>query len=281
MRRILTALSIFSIFFLLSCQKESGFSNTGSGTGGGGSSTGTRLIKMVNKAGQDSAVSEFSYNSSNKITGFKASGIQSGQVIDLRLSYVRNSSGIIQKQILKSNDLNALGVDSIMTIINYDGANNQYKTAVSVVSIFSLNVRDSIVFQYDGTGKLVSEIDYTDAGVGYMPSTKTEYSFSGSNLAVEKIYTYNAGTSGFDLQETYTYLYDAKINPLQFPADAPILNMDPFYSANNITKTTLVAADPADNYVSNDTYTYNTANRPATSTNISGTQSSTITYYYQ
>lgn len=72
--------------------------------------------------------------------------MESGQAIDLRVSYVRNASGVIQQQIVKSNDLITLGVDSIITVVNYDAANSRYKSGVSVFSIFGLGIRDSIVF---------------------------------------------------------------------------------------------------------------------------------------
>lgn len=128
---------------------------------------------------------------------------------------------------------------------------------------------------------MVSEIDYTDASFGYEPVTKTEYSYTGSNLLSEKVYSYNATTLGYDPEETYTYMYDSKVNPLQFANEAPVLNMSPFYSANNITKTTLVAADPADNYAATETYIYNSSDRPATSTNVIGAETTFTTYYYR
>src|SRR5436190_19928219 len=168
--RILITFLAFTSLAVLSCQKEHDSIN-----GGGGTSS-IRLIKMVAKSGSDSSVSEFTYNSSGRIVG-KLSGVESGGLLDLRLSYVRNSSDVIQKQILKSNDLAALGMDSIVTVVNYDIGNNRYKNAVSVIVLFGLAIKDSIVFQYDGGGRLTSEIDYTDAGSGMEPSSKTEYTY--------------------------------------------------------------------------------------------------------
>lgn len=274
--RILTSMLALASLLLFSCQKEK--ESVG---GGGGGTNSTRLVKMVLKSGADSAVEEFTYNSAGKIVGFRLSGAESNQPVDLRLTYIRNSSGIIQKQILKSNDLGTLGLDSIVTVVNYDGANSRYKNAVSEFVLFGFSIRDSIDFQYDGTGRLVSEIDYTDAGLGMEPSTKTEYTFSGNNLAGEKTYSYDDVAGAFQLEETYTYEYDSKTNPLQFASDAPVLNMNPFYSANNIIKTTLVATDPASNYVSTESYTYDSSNRPLTSTGVTGGTTTTTTYYYQ
>ena len=272
--RIVITLVVAALVFT-SCKKEQDSVN-------GGGNNNTRLLKMVGKSGSDSSLSEFTYNASGKIVGFRLSGVESGGPLDLRLTYVRNSSDVIQKQILKGNDLGALGLDSIVTVVNYDVGNNRYKNAISVLVLFGFTIKDSIVFQYDGTGRLTSEIDYTDAGSGMEPSTKTEYSYLGNNLGGEKYYSYDNIAAGFELEETYTYEYDSKINPMQFAPDAAVLNMNPFYSANNITKTTyLDATDPSNNYVSNDTYTYTSLNRPATSTSVTGSNTVTTTYYYQ
>jgi len=276
--RIILTLSALACVFLFSCKKEEDFANGGNNSGG---TNPTRLVKMVTKSGSDSSVYNFTYNSSGKITGANLSGAESGQPIDLRISYIRNASGIIQKQILKSNEFASVGIDSIVTIVNYDAGNNRYKNAISVFSVFGFPIRDSIVFQYDASGKMISEIDYTDGGGGYEPSTKTEYSYSGNNLLSEKFYSYNATSAAFDLDETDTYEYDAKTNPLQFASDAVVLNLVPFYSANNVTKTTVVASNPADNYITTETYTYNSSNRPATSTSVTGSETATTTYYYQ
>src|SRR5262249_30272470 len=134
----------------------------------------------------------------------------------------------------------------------FDVGNNRYKNAISVFVLLGNSIRDSIAFQYDVNGKLLAEVDYSDVGSGLAPSTKTEYSYAGINLAGEKTYSFDTNTATFQLDETYTYDYDSKINPLQFATEGAILNMNPFYSANNIIKTTLVAANPADNYVSID-----------------------------
>jgi hypothetical protein len=275
MRILITLLAVTALFFL-SCKKEKDSVN------GGGGNNNTRLLKMVAKSGSDSSVSEFTYNASGKIVGFKLSGVELGSPLDLRLTYVRNNSDVIQKQILKSNDLGALGLDSIVTTVNYDVGNNRYKNAVSVVVLFGFAIKDSIVFQYDGTGRLTSEIDYTDAGSGMEPASKIEYTYAGNNLAGEQHYEYDNVTTSFQLTDAATYEYDSKINPLQFAPDAAVLNMNPFYSANNITKTTyLDDTDPSNNYVSNDTYTYTSLNRPATSTSLTGSNTVTTSYYYQ
>ena len=97
----------------------------------------------------------------------------------------------------------------------------------------------------------------------------------------EKFYEYDDMSSSFVLDGTSTYEYDAKTNPLQFSTDAPIMGMSMYFPANNTTKETYVATDPADNYTVMNTYTYNSVNRPVSAVQVDGTTTSEVKFYYQ
>jgi hypothetical protein len=277
MRNSLTAILAVLSVGLFSCQKEVKdiFSNTGGGANG------TRLIKTVEKTGGDSVVTVYTYNSSGKIIKAGIIGVEAGQGYDLTYTYVRNGAGIIQKQILESSDFASVGIDSIVYNVFFDAGKNRYSGSVADFSLLGIPLLDSIAFQYDASGRLSTEIDYNNVGVGYLPSWKKEYTYNGNNLANEKYYSFDFTSGGFVLEETSSYEYDTKINPLQFPADAPVLNLFPFYSANNLTKLTYVASDPADNFTSTISYTYNSSNRPLTDVTTTGSDISSTTYYYQ
>ncbi|HTM93199.1 MAG TPA: hypothetical protein VL095_12320 [Flavisolibacter sp.] len=277
MRNLLTAVLAALSIGLFSCQKEVKdiFSNTGGGA------SGTRLIKTVEKMGADSVVTVYTYNSSGKIIKADFVGVEAGQPYSLSYTYVRNSSGVIQKQILESSDFAAAGIDSIVSIVKFDAGSNRYQNSVTDFSLFGIPLLDSVAFQYDGSGRLTSEIDYNDVGFGYLPGWKKEYTYNGTNVATEKYYSFDFTSSDFVLEDTYTYEYDTKINPLQFAADAPVLNLFPFYSSNNLAKLTYVASDPADNFTSTINYTYNSSNRPLTDVTTTGSDVSSTTYYYQ
>lgn len=279
MKHSLTAiLAFFSLSVgLFSCQKEVKdiFSNTG------GASNGMRLAKTVEKMGPDSVVTVYTYNTSGRIVKAEITGVEAGQAFDLRLTYIRNGAGIIQKQILESSEFAVVGLDSIVSIVSFDAGSNRYLGSVTDLSLLGIPLVDSITFQYDASGRLTSETDYTDVGFGYLPSWKKEYTYNGTNVATEKYYSFDFTNGDFVLDETYSYEYDTKINPLQFAADAPVLNLFPFYSSNNLTKLTYVALDPSDNFTSTITYTYNSSSRPATDVTTTGNDISSTTYYYQ
>ena len=280
MKNLLTAVLGILSLVLFSCQKEVDETLPNSG-GNNGGTTGTKLTKTIEKLGADSVATVYRYNSSGKIIAVDMVGVDAGQPYDYYLTYVRNNSGIIQKQIIKSSDLVQFGVDSILYLVSYDATNNRYKGAISNLSLFGIPLVDSIVFQYDGSGKLITEIDYSDVGFGYAPSWKKVYTYNGNNLGTEKYYSFDANTNNYTLDYTSTYEYDTKTNPLQFVADAPVFNLDPFYSANNITKLTYVESDPTNNFVSTVSYTYNSSNRPLTDVTTTGSEVTTTSYYYQ
>jgi hypothetical protein len=277
MRNSLTAAFAVLSLGLFSCQKEVKdiFSNVSGGANG------TRLIKTVEKMAADSVVTVYGYNSSGKIIKADIAGVETGQAYDVSLTYVRNSTGVIQKQILESSDFASVGIDSIVSIVSFDAGSNRYKGSVTDFSLLGIPLLDSVVFQYDGSGRLVTEIDYNDVGFGYLPSWKKEYAYNGNNLATEKYYNFDLTSGDFVLEDTGSYEYDTKVNPLQFAVDAPVLNLYPFYSANNVTKFTYVANDPADNFTSTINYTYNSSNRPLTDVTTSGSDVSSTSYYYQ
>lgn len=209
MKRLQTAFYFLTALFLISCQKE--IEGT-IGNSNPGNTNGAKLVKVVSKSGSDSTVVNYTYNGSGKIINYAVSGIDSGQAIDLRVSFVRNTSGIIQKRIIKTDDLITFGIDSIVTNIGYDATNNRYKSAVTSTSFFGFTFRDSVAFNFDGAGKLASQIDYSNDGFGgvYTIASKIEYTYAGNDILTQKYYSYDAAGSAFTLEETDSYEYDSK-----------------------------------------------------------------------
>lgn len=288
MKKILVASFALTALFFVSCQKEVSEEiggNPGTGGGGtGGGTTGTKLVKTVHKDGADSTVIVYGYDANNKVISATTSGVSGGQPIDLRINLTRNSAGVITKQVIRSNDFIAFGIDSLVTQVRWDATNNRYKNAVSHISIFGFDITDSITYNYDAGGKLTSEVEYQDDGMGgpMAPSTKREYTYTGSNIVTEKAYNWDDATNAYVLSWNSTYEYDTKVNPTLFATDAPVLGMSDFYPANNVTKDTFVDnEDPTNNYVETSTYTYNSSNRPITGTVVNNGSTSTTTYTYQ
>jgi hypothetical protein len=284
----LLILPILSIV-LFACQKEISFEDpnvTPPSGGGGGNTTGTKLVKLVQKSGSDSAVVNLTYNSANKLTSYSEVQVSGGQTADLSVNLIRNSSNIITQAVITSSQLAPLGIPSITTNFNYDAATSKYKYSILSISILGTTYKDSTTFTYDVSNRLTTATTYADDGTGsgYLLDSKEEYTYTGSNVASVKASTFNDQTNVFDVDVTESYEYDAKVNPSQFVSDAVVLRIlgtyASFFSANNITKQTTVDATTGTEVITM-AYTYNTSNRPTVGTLTAAAGTATVTYYYQ
>lgn len=287
MRKLLIALSALVVTFS-ACQKEPSFEDPnsvpgggGTGGGGGGGNNGTKLVRMGVRVGNDTLTSDYTYNASNRITLISHAGNLGGQNLVFSQKFNRSASNVITSYVLKASFLLAAGLDrdTLDTKYVYDAATSRYVHSISRYNYLGDAVADSTVFNYDATGKLTSQINFFNDGSGYFQDRKIEYTYAGNNLASVKTYEHD-GTA-FQLADTETYEYDSKVNPQQSAADAVVLGMADFYSANNITKRTTVVVDPPETTVTTLSYTYNTNNRPTKAVGVSGSASSTVTYTYQ
>jgi hypothetical protein len=283
--KISITLSILTSIFLFSCQKEGDFSRVnGSGSGGSVTGTGTRLIKMVAKNGTDSSVNIYTYNSSGKLIGIATTGNDGGTPVDTRETFVRNTQGILQKEIIKDADLIQNGVDSFVINVRYDATSARYTGWTLIIDVGGTVLRDSAVLLYNATGKVITESGYSDNGSGtYKPTSKFDFTYSGNNLASKKGSSYNSGTYLEDF--TITDEYDTKTSPLILGNEAFVIDPNsiaPYYSPNNILKETVTyPTDPTE--ILTISYTYNSSNKPgAASFNIQPDNTTfSVTYYYQ
>lgn len=281
MRSLLTAILATLCIGLFSCQKEVDDIFSNSGNNGGGGNTSGLLTKMVIKDGSDSSVTTYSYNSANKIVGINAVTVESGATSVTNNTVVRNAQGIIQKIISKSSDLTQFGIDSVVSIVNYNTSSQHYTSRVLKVSFFGISFGDSSSFVYDASGKIVTEFDFLDDGTGTSQNSKFDFTYSGSNMASMKGYDMSSGTP--DLQITELFEYDAKFSPLTLGNEAFILNNAfEWLSVNNISRQTVNLVGDPTTYLITHTYIYNSSNRPVSATIINdGQPSGTVNYYYK
>jgi YD repeat-containing protein len=284
MKRILISLSILSLLFLLSCQKESGFSDTGSGGNSNGS--GTRLVKVVQKQGTDSVVIEYSYDASGRLTQEKITGKSAGIDVSNTFKIIRNSSGIITQTIQTNAQFQQSGITDVTTNYHYNTSTSRYTSSVFSLSLFGFTSSDSTLYTYDASGKIIKADLYQKiTGLPYELSFKVEYAYSSAgNLNLIKESSYDPGTSSFDLVASIAYTFDTKVNSLKLGTEGVVLLRAASYGPNNATKSELTdPSDPTNNQTSSIVYTYNSNNMPATATmsDTPGGTISNIKYYYQ
>lgn len=280
--KILTALVALSCLLLFSCQKERSADRTDSGNG---TASGELLTKTIAKTSTDSLVSVYTYDADKKLIGLKITGTDQGADASREFKYYRNASGIITHYSATSPDLVANGIDSLLTIIHYDNATSRYTSYVLNINILGYVQLDSVVYEYDGSGRITGERLYespSGAGNDYYYSGKVNYTYTNGNISQLDLYDYDqSGAETFS--GTSKYQFDSKINPAQFGNEGIILGHPEWASANNVTNGQLSDSNgPVDNQTVTITYTYNN-DKPATSVTslIPDNTTTNTSFYYQ
>lgn len=273
------------IFFLASCQKEVSVDLGGTG-GGGGTSNGDLLAKISSTSGSDSYTVDYTYDAAKRVIRIVYTGTSGGQNIGSDTRVVRNASGIITQTIEK----NAGVADSTITTVNYNAASGRYTSKVMEVQTQGFAATDSSVFVYDGAGRIIQVDDYlSNPGIGLDPfiALKTTYTYdvAGNDIGFKILQVDPLGGPDQVLAE-YNIAYDTKVNPLILSAGEAIILGDPTMSSpNNPIKFDFkdVVNSGASSFVFDFTYTYNSKNKPATSsyTQNPGGQVTNNTYTYK
>ena len=281
------------VVLLISCQTEpdfniSGGGNSGGGNGGGGNGGGTvgdLLVRAVSKTGADSVVITYGYDAAKRLILEKIVGISQGVNVGNEQQIIRNGSGIITKLVQKNAALQQAGLDSIVTAVHYDASTSRYSSKVQEITFMGFSSKDSSVFIYDANGKITGEDSYQSDPLSgtYSLTFKTVYAYA-TNGNLDSFKQYDLSNGSTDLVATVTYTYDTKVNPLHLNNEAFVIGKPESISVNNIVMAQYNdLTDPTNNITFSNTYTYNSANKPATgiSTQNPGNIVSNGAYYYQ
>ena len=275
MRTNVSTLLILVASILFSCQKEIDFANTNGGSGG---TTDALLQKLVSRSGSDSSTLEFGYNTSKKLMTLNTIDVTSGTTSLTRERVERNSQGIIQRLIIKDDQYQQLGLDSVVTVMEY--SSGRYISKVTTIDLGIVVFSDSVALIYDAGGKVVTERIYDDLATGnYEENSKIDYAYSGNNIVTIKQYSYDGST--YSLVVTYSYdEYDNKVSPMNIGFEAFVFDSPAMFSFNNPTKSSISDTGSSETFTT--TYTYNSANKPLTAMSAiqPGNSTATATYYY-
>jgi hypothetical protein len=273
---------ILSMFLVLvtACQKEIDWGLAGEQN--------KLLVRIGSKTGNDSSTVFYNYNTAKLLIGEKTVGLSGTTSIDNDLKIYRLSSGVIERTVLTSVTLAASGVDSIVTRYNYNTTTSKYTSAVFSVNIMGLDITDSTLFTYDGSGRISMDEHYTRVTGFPLPllTLRNTYTYSADGLNLVSVQQSAPQTIGGPLSQvsTQTFTYDTKKSPLALKNEAILILRPNLYSAQNSTKTTLVnTIDPTADFNLDVTYRYNTASKPDSSfsTRTPGGEQTTSKYFYQ
>ncbi|MGQ0739387.1 MAG: hypothetical protein ACT4OJ_10030 [Bacteroidota bacterium] len=283
MRKLLFILSVIAVI-LISCQKEIDW--------GLGGSASQQLIRIKSKTGTtDTTQIDYYYDANKRMIRELTNGIGGGQNLNNDLTITRNATGIVTKTVQKAAALVAAGVDSVVTIYNYNTATSQYRSSVFQLGIPGFTVLDSTVYTYDASGKISKDEHYLQI-IGLpipLPPTlaaRNTYTYSTDGKNLLSVSTEAATTPGGPLSQVtaQAYTMDTKVNPMIILNEGVLLGRLGLYSANNSNKAVVSnAIDPTQNFTMDYTYKYNSANKPDSSygTRTPGGVVTATKYFYQ
>ena len=269
------------VLVVASCQKEVDW-----GTGGGDASD-KLLVKIISKTGPDSSITTYTYNAAKQITGENTTGVAGTAILDNELKIYRNNSGIIQKTVQVAAGFLANGIDSVVTRYNYNNTLLRYSSSVFSVTVSGTTVFDSILYVYDGSGKIVSDEHYVKASI--LPpvlNLKNQYTYSADGLNLTATQQLASTTLGGSLSQStvQTFTFDTKKNPLIIKQEAIVLLRSGLFNAQNPLKMIVTnTSDPTNDYTMDYVYKYNTAGKPDSSyaTRTPGATITASKYFYQ
>jgi hypothetical protein len=122
MRGIIIILNLLLIAFLFSCNKnENNVSNNLAVPS-------NLLVKIISKSGNDSVVTEYSYDTGKRLVLEKETSVTSGTTKKRSLKIFRDNSGMVTQTTEIADYLIASGVDSLVTL--FANAAGRYTSSV-------------------------------------------------------------------------------------------------------------------------------------------------------
>ncbi|MDI9365916.1 MAG: hypothetical protein QM541_13250 [Flavobacterium sp.] len=269
-------LACLLLFCFTSCQKSIEWNDliltpTTPSTPGGGTTTGTLLVKAVSISLTDTATALYTYDASKKLIKSQTVGTSSLSKIDNTTIYTRNSSGNVVKLTeigYSAVSLNSSGYDTIESTIHYPTGSNNFDYAVSTQKLFGFVFNDSTVLVYTG-GKITRQITYTTSFFTSVYDINRSIDFiydaSGNNIVSAKTYSYTTGSAV--LVAEFIFAHDSKKSPLALGNDAFFSLGPSAYGTNNVIKyDSNDPAVPLNSYSVVFAFNYNTNGYPTDAT---------------
>ena len=283
MKKYFLVVVAFVMLVITSCQKEIDW-----GTSNNQSSSGDLLVKSVSKSGTDSVITLYTYNAARKIMKEKITGISGGIDASNEFRYYRNTSNIITHYTQINPNLSAVGIDSVVTQVNYNSTSGRYTSTVSEISLMGFSVRDSTVLVYGANGKVTNTDLYQSIPLispVYEISLRVKYTYDAAgNLTQQDFFSVDPLTLVEDPVSIIKYTYDTKTAAIKFDNESFVMGKADNVSVNNATKVEFIDINtPSNGFINSNVFTYNSSNRPGTavSTRTPGSVVNNITFFYK
>jgi hypothetical protein len=242
------------------------------------SSTDTPTVPLISKVANahtngDRDTTYITFDASSRLKKMVQSGFQGGTYQSYVLTDItRNALGLITQ-------FSEYGYET--SAVYSDGSGHYtYSIRTTVGSPYI----DSSVYTYT-SGRITITTRYTKTGSGgtYAPSYKADFAYDAAgNVTLAQEYQYVAGS--WQQLDTFTYVYDNKVNPIQSNNDGVVLDYPTTQTAigpNNFTQVTYHDILFSTTDVTVNAFTYNSNNLPASvTTTINGVTEETSTVFY-
>jgi hypothetical protein len=289
MNRLFFGAVLFSLLFFVSCQKEIDWGLGGNNNNN--NTTGKLLVRIKSQTGTDTTQTDYYYDATKRVIRELTNGMSAGQNLNNDLAITRNSSGIINKTVQKGASLLAAGIDSVVSIFNYNIATSKYTSSVFQLAIPGFTVLDSAVYTYDASGRISKAEHYLQITGFPIPlppilSARNTYSYSADGKNLLGVATDAAIPPATTLSPASAQVYtvDTKTNPLIILNEAILLNRVGLFNENNTTKAVVTnTIDPTQDFTMDYTFKYNSSNIPDSvySTRTPGGALTATKYFYQ
>jgi len=237
---------------------------------------GQRLIaKIVTKSGMDSTVIEYSFDSRSRFAQEKTTAGTDVTTISL----VRDASGRATRMVQS-----VMGSTPATLVTDYTYLNlgdSRLRNGILKTDVQGVAVTDSIAFTYANRVSRTRHY-YSAVGIPSLTAYYLEYSYDArGNMTQAEVYQ-AIGLNAVELAATFSFEYDNNPSPVYFKDDVLVEFLtSQFVSPNNVTKISLVAADPADNFTATTVYEYRSDGRPSKATRTVGGDTYVSTYTYR
>lgn len=265
MKKYLLPFALFPLL-MISCSKELSLDN-----GETPQFTSDLLVKVVYNYGDDSSQVEYTYNAAKQLIGQRYSGMVQGVTIESESRFIRDAAGLATKVIRKDPNLVAGGIDSIVTVLNYDITASRYTSRVTRIESSGILFIDSVNLVYNTSGRLIREdafIASVALGNVYIPRAKTEYTWDLGGNVSQIDYSESDISTGSPMQLLYTlkYAHDTRKSALQLTnRDAYGIGLVDLAGPNNVIKEDFLDLESSDNnYNMVYSFVYNSKNKPGT-----------------
>jgi YD repeat-containing protein len=234
------------------------------------------LVKTIDESPGGSIITEYAYDQSSKLISERTT--MTNTSVGTRTSsmiFYRDPQGRIIKTAHKYDQpVENILYDTVITLVHYENQNSTkilYTTAATTAN--GITVYDSTLYSYNASNKVIKTQHYTyrsNEPLG-TPRKKSnwfswDYNSVGNLIKMEQ-YSDPAGNGAYQVDITYTFEYDNKINPY-YSGDDIRLEGD-WYSAspNNVVKQTVHITQTREQYDNRISYDqYDASGRPKIAT---------------